>query len=100
MYRADDSSSKSFLVLTLLSYVDAIKPKYCVFENVRGFVEWRLLAVKSGPFSVTGGIPMGGLKLVLRCLTDLKFVYLCPFWRQSTLIIVQISSSLYCASSR
>jgi hypothetical protein len=73
MYRSEQSS-KSFLVLNLLSYVDAIRPKYCVFENVRGIFHWRLMAARQSAYTTTGGIPMGGLKLVLRCLVDLGFV--------------------------
>jgi DNA (cytosine-5)-methyltransferase 1 len=74
MYRSAESS-KTFLVLNLLSFVDTIKPKYCVFENVRGIVQWRLMAVRQDTYTATGGVPMGGLKLVLRCLTSLGFVF-------------------------
>ena len=67
--RANDS--KSNLILTALSYVDFFRPPYCVFENVRGFLQYNLRARQDGMHSVKGGIPMGGLKLVAAALLDM-----------------------------
>ncbi|KAI6000261.1 S-adenosyl-L-methionine-dependent methyltransferase, partial [Pisolithus marmoratus] len=52
---------KSNLILNILSWVDFLKPKYCIFENVRGFLAYNLKARQDGPHRLKGGIPMGGL---------------------------------------
>lgn len=65
------NDSKSNLILTALSYVDFLRPSYCIFENVRGFLHYRLRAHQHGEYSVRGGIPMGGLKLVAAALLDM-----------------------------
>lgn len=65
------SDSKSTLMLTALSYVDFLKPKYCIFENVRGFLQYRLRGYQDGKHAVKGGIPMGGIKLVTAALLDM-----------------------------
>lgn len=62
---------KSSLILTALSYVDFLKPPYCIFENVRGFLRYNLRARQDGKHSVKGGIPMGGLKFVTAALLDM-----------------------------
>lgn len=67
---------KSNLILNILSWVDFLKPQYCIFENVRGFLQYSLKARQDGPNRVKGGIPMGGLKLVIRGLTDMGHVFL------------------------
>ncbi|KIM70040.1 hypothetical protein SCLCIDRAFT_12660 [Scleroderma citrinum Foug A] len=64
---------KSNLILNILSWVDFLKPQYCIFENVRGFLQYSLKARQDGPNRVKGGIPMGGLKLVIRGLTDMGY---------------------------
>jgi hypothetical protein len=67
-----EDDAKSALIVTCLSYVEAIRPQLCVFENVSGFVKWQLMGVKDkGAQRIQGGIEMGGLKLIMRCLTDL-----------------------------
>jgi len=70
---------KSNLILNILSWVDFLKPQYCIFENVRGFLQYSLRARQDGPNRVRGGIPMGGLKLVIRGLTDMEYVF--PVYR-------------------
>jgi len=65
------------LILNLLSWVDHIEPKYIMFENVRGFLSFRLRARQKNRHTVTGGIEMGGLKFLLRALTELD--YQCRF---------------------
>ncbi|KAL4067275.1 S-adenosyl-L-methionine-dependent methyltransferase [Scleroderma yunnanense] len=69
--RANDK--KSNLILNILSWVDFLKPRYCIFENVRGFLQYGLKARQDGLYRVKGGIAMGGLKLVLRALTDMDY---------------------------
>lgn len=59
---------KSNLILNLLSWVDFLRPKYCFFENVRGFLKSNLNAVQVDEYRVKGGIEMGGLKLVVRAM--------------------------------
>lgn len=62
---------KSNLILTTLSWIDYLRPDFCYFENVRGFLSYRLGAVQKGPHRVEGGIEMGGLKLLHRSLSDM-----------------------------
>lgn len=62
---------KSNLILTALSFVDFLKPSYCIFENVRGFLQYNLRARQESKHSVKGGIPVGGLKLVVAALLDM-----------------------------
>lgn len=70
MYKKANDPTSS-LILTALSYVDFLKPSYCIFENVRGFLRYSLRARQDGKYSVKGGIPMGGLKLVAAALLDM-----------------------------
>ncbi|KAH9901025.1 S-adenosyl-L-methionine-dependent methyltransferase [Cubamyces lactineus] len=64
---------KSHLMLNLLSWVDFLKPKYCFFENVRGFLSYNLHARQAGRYRVEGGIKMGGLKFFVRCLLAMGY---------------------------
>lgn len=66
------SDVKSNLILNVLSWVDFLKPKYCIFENVRGFLSFRLNATQAGIHRVEGGIEMGGLKFVLHAMVAMK----------------------------
>ncbi|KAH7886266.1 S-adenosyl-L-methionine-dependent methyltransferase [Phlebopus sp. FC_14] len=68
---------KSNLILSVLSWVDFLKPKYCIFENVKGFLQFNLRSHQRGPYAVTGGIPMGGLKFVIRALLDMGYQFRC-----------------------
>lgn len=63
---------KSNLILNALSWLDFLKPKYCIFENVRGFLSFNLNATQAGRYRVEGGIDMGGLKFVLRAMVAMK----------------------------
>lgn len=63
---------KSNLILNALSWVDFMKPKYCFFENVRGFLQFNLNATQAGPHRVEGGISMGGLKFLVRAMLAMK----------------------------
>ena len=65
---------KSNLILNVLSWVDFLKPKYCIFENVRGFLSFNLNATQAGIHRVEGGIDMGGLKFVVRALVEMRRV--------------------------
>ncbi|KAL4250277.1 DNA (cytosine-5)-methyltransferase [Abortiporus biennis] len=69
--KADDK--KSHLILNLLSWVDFLKPKYCYFENVRGFLKYNLQAKQFNKYTTRGGIEMGGLKFVLRALIAMNY---------------------------
>ncbi|KAG9313921.1 S-adenosyl-L-methionine-dependent methyltransferase [Chiua virens] len=69
---------KSNLILTTLSFVDFLKPPYCIFENVRGFLQYNLRARQASKHAVKGGIPMGGLKFVVAALLDMGKVH--PRW--------------------
>lgn len=59
---------KSHLILNLLSWVDFLKPKYCIFENVRGFMKYKLNAQQKDRYKIIGGIELGGLKFVVRAM--------------------------------
>ncbi|KAI0069446.1 S-adenosyl-L-methionine-dependent methyltransferase [Panus rudis PR-1116 ss-1] len=64
---------KTHLILNLLSWVDFMKPKYCFFENVRGFMYHKLNAVQANRYSLTGGIDMGGLKFRVRAMIAMGY---------------------------
>ncbi|KAF8644239.1 hypothetical protein AX16_008594 [Volvariella volvacea WC 439] len=72
---ADDI--KSNLILNAISWVDHYRPKLCYFENVPGFLNFNLNAVQAGLHSVQGGIEMGGLKILVRSMTEIG--YQCRF---------------------
>ncbi|KAH7927250.1 S-adenosyl-L-methionine-dependent methyltransferase [Leucogyrophana mollusca] len=72
MYRKANDP-KSSLILNVLSWIDFMQPKICIFENVRGFLAFRLKARQAGEFKIEGGIEMGGLKFVLRALLDMNY---------------------------
>lgn len=65
---------KSNLILNVLSWVDYLKPKFCIFENVRGFLRFNLNATQADIYRTEGGIDMGGLKFVVRVLVAMKYV--------------------------
>ncbi|KAJ7610870.1 S-adenosyl-L-methionine-dependent methyltransferase [Roridomyces roridus] len=64
---------KSNLILTTLSYVDFFRPHFFFLENVPGFLRYNLLAKQESRYRVEGGIEMGGIKLLLRALLDMKY---------------------------
>ena len=67
---------KSHLILNLLSWVDFLRPKYCVFENVRGFLRYNLHAYQAGKHRVEGGVEMGGVKFLVRALLAMRLAFL------------------------
>ncbi|EPQ59985.1 S-adenosyl-L-methionine-dependent methyltransferase [Gloeophyllum trabeum ATCC 11539] len=69
--RADDR--KSNLILNLLSWIDFIRPKFCFFENVRGFLSFNLMSYQESRYTVKGGIEMGGLKFLVRALLAMNY---------------------------
>lgn len=73
-HKADDI--KSNLMLTTLSYIDWYRPIFVYLENVPGFLSHALNATQATKHRVEGGIKMGGLKLVVRALTEMGYVHL------------------------
>ncbi|TFK56344.1 S-adenosyl-L-methionine-dependent methyltransferase [Heliocybe sulcata] len=69
--RADDR--KSNLILNLLSWVDFLRPRFCYFENVRGFLSFNLMTYQHSRYTVKGGIEMGGLKFLVRVLLAMNY---------------------------
>lgn len=69
--KADDI--KNSLVCTALSYVDFYKPEYFLLENVRGMVAFKLGGEQDGTNKIKGGIKMGVVKFILRCLTSMGY---------------------------
>jgi DNA (cytosine-5)-methyltransferase 1 len=67
---ADDA--KSNLILTALSWVDFYRPRYVYMENVSGFLTFSLKTTQATVHRVEGGIAMGGLKLLIRSLLEMK----------------------------
>ena len=63
----DDPLNEQYL--NVVSWVDHLRPKYCVFENVQGFVEHRIGDVFINRHVVREGIKQGGIKFVVRALT-------------------------------
>ena len=55
---------KADLILTALSWIDHLKPEFCLLENVQSFLDFKLN-------SVPCGIDRGGIKLLVRTLTAL-----------------------------
>ncbi|KAA1471594.1 S-adenosyl-L-methionine-dependent methyltransferase, partial [Dentipellis sp. KUC8613] len=68
---------KSNLILNLLSWVDIMRPNYCVFENVKGFLSFNLNSVQKDQYRTEGGITMGGLKFVYRALLAMNYQVHC-----------------------
>lgn len=64
---------KSSLIFNALSYVDEYRPKMVYFENVHGFLTYALNATQASVHRLEGGVPMGGLKIVVRALLDLGY---------------------------
>ncbi|GLB43613.1 putative class I-like SAM-binding methyltransferase superfamily, C5-methyltransferase family protein [Lyophyllum shimeji] len=64
---------KSNLILTALSFVDHLRPKLFYFENVPGFLRFSFDAKQAGIHRLEGGVPMGGLKFVVRALVDMRY---------------------------
>ncbi|KAJ7024401.1 S-adenosyl-L-methionine-dependent methyltransferase [Mycena alexandri] len=64
---------KSNLILTAASYVDFFRPDFFFLENVPGFLRYNLLAEQAGRYRVEGGVEMGGLKLLIRALLDMRY---------------------------
>lgn len=62
------------LFLNTISWVDHLRPKYVLFENVEGFVSYRINAVQIDKHMVSGGIEQGGLKFLLRALVSMGLV--------------------------
>lgn len=72
MYKVADDI-KSNLILTTLAYIDFLRPPLVYVENVPGFLKFNLNAVQASQYRVEGGIEMGGLKLLVRALVDMKY---------------------------
>ncbi|KAL5519396.1 hypothetical protein ACEPAH_1079 [Sanghuangporus vaninii] len=69
--RAHDLLNELFL--NTISWVEHLRPKYCLFENVRGFTRHRIGAEQKDNYTVQGGIEQGGIKFVCRALTALGY---------------------------
>lgn len=61
---------KSNLILNALSWIDFYRPMLCYFENVAGFLQFRVFHTEN---SDVEGIEMGGLKLLKRGLLDMGY---------------------------
>lgn len=66
------NDSRNYLILSFLSAVDMLRPRYVVIENVRGLLSYRLGAVQQNSTSVTGGVTQGMMKLIRRVLMAMK----------------------------
>ncbi|KAF9332302.1 hypothetical protein BG006_004822 [Podila minutissima] len=64
---------KNSLIATSMSYVDYYKPNYFLLENVRGMVAYRLGGRRSSEGKHVGGMEMGVVKFILRCLTAMGY---------------------------
>ncbi|TFK68239.1 S-adenosyl-L-methionine-dependent methyltransferase [Pluteus cervinus] len=72
MYKVADDI-KSNLILNALSWVDFLHPKYVYFENVPGFLQYNLNAYQAGLHRLEGGIEKGGLKMLVRAMTEMGY---------------------------
>jgi len=68
------NDARNYLMLSFLSAVDMIRPRYIVIENVRGLLTYRLNNTKRDRTGVTGGIAQGMMKVIKRVLTAMKSV--------------------------
>ncbi|KAI9510780.1 S-adenosyl-L-methionine-dependent methyltransferase [Russula earlei] len=64
---------KTNLILNLLSWVDFLQPRYCIFENVRGFLSYNLNAIQVDKHRTGGGISMGGLKFLVHAMLAMNY---------------------------
>ncbi|KAG0086593.1 DNA (cytosine-5)-methyltransferase 1 [Podila epicladia] len=64
---------KNSLIATSMSYVDYYKPNYFLLENVRGMIAYRLGGRRSSEGKHVGGMEMGVVKFILRCLTAMGY---------------------------
>ncbi|KIY72480.1 S-adenosyl-L-methionine-dependent methyltransferase [Cylindrobasidium torrendii FP15055 ss-10] len=74
MYK-EESDKKSLLILTTLSYVDLLRPRFVFFENVPGFLQYQLDAYQdaNGQKQLVGALEHGGLKLIIRILLEMDY---------------------------
>ncbi|EJD38142.1 S-adenosyl-L-methionine-dependent methyltransferase [Auricularia subglabra TFB-10046 SS5] len=68
---ADDP--KNCLILTALSLVEHIRPRYLVIENVVMIMGWRLMAEQRGQGIIRGGETHGGIFLITSILLRLGY---------------------------
>ncbi|KAF6767187.1 C-5 cytosine methyltransferase [Kalmanozyma brasiliensis GHG001] len=66
--KAAEDDPRNLLVCTVLGWVEFLKPKYLILENVEGFTASKL-----------GGREQGMVKLVIKCLLDLGYAATCGF---------------------
>jgi hypothetical protein len=64
---------KSNLILTTLSWIDYLRPDYVYFENVPGFLRYNLMALQKDRYTLTGGIEVGGLRLLTQALLRMGY---------------------------
>lgn len=64
-----DSDAKNSLILTTLSWIDLLRPSYCYFENVPGFLGYKLKDKSDEE------VAMGGIKLAVRAMLDMGYAY-------------------------
>ena len=69
---------KTNLIFNAMSYMDAYRPEMGYFENVQGFLNYSLNATQASVHRLEGGIPMGGLKILVRALVDLGYNFYFP----------------------
>ncbi|KAF5345158.1 hypothetical protein D9758_009647 [Tetrapyrgos nigripes] len=61
------------LILSTLSEIDRLRPKYVFLENVPGFLTYRLNSVQTDAQRMEDGIEQGGLKLLHRALLEMRY---------------------------
>ncbi|KAL0569980.1 hypothetical protein V5O48_011973 [Marasmius crinis-equi] len=64
---------KSNLILNALSWIDFLKPKFCLFENVPAFKDEKLNVPYAQRNGIHGEIQGGYFKLLLRALLDMGY---------------------------
>lgn len=68
------NDSRNYLMLSFLSAVDMLRPRYIVIENVRGLLTYRLDNVERNRTGMIGGVAQGMMKVIKRVLTAMKSV--------------------------
>jgi DNA (cytosine-5)-methyltransferase 1 len=67
---------KSNLILNLPSWVNFLGPKYCIFENVRGFLSYNLNAIQVDEHRTAGRISVGGPRFLVQAMLSMKYVFI------------------------
>ncbi|KAG8809135.1 hypothetical protein FRC17_003600 [Serendipita sp. 399] len=67
------TDQRNQLILSFMSAVDILQPKYVLIENVKELLSFPVGAIPDGHMSFDGGVKRGFLKLIKRLLTGMNY---------------------------